>query len=593
MPLVQFKLPVSEPINDVFELLSPEAGHTAYGLKATVQLWNGTMQEVQTLTVGKKDHIDTFIEGVAELVTLPQADVRAALFRLLPAVESLLREVESLGDGPKMTQSGELVQLALEADLTLFHHDDQAYGTMPVGEHRETWLLRSRGFRRWLERRFYTEVGVPAGQQAVQDATGVLEGMAIHDGEEHAVAVRLAEHDGRVYLDLCDDAWQVVEITAEGWRLMADPPVKFRRTRGMQPLPVPVAGGSLDLLRPFVNVANDSDWRLMLSWLLAALRPRGPYPVLLLCGEQGSAKSTAARILRSLVDPNTAPLRATPRNEHDLAISANNGWVVGLDNISKVPEWLSDALCRLSTGSGFSARQLFSDTEESLFASSRPVIVNAIEEIISEADLLDRSLMLTLPRITEKTRRSEEQLWREFEAVRPQILGALLDAISLGLKRLPEVHLDAMPRMADFSRWACAVATALGWSPEEFLTAYRSNRHAVRRQSLESSLVAETLQRYMKVKYEWQGSALDLLSMLQGHLPLELRASPSWPKTPRLLSNALRRLVPILRSEGLNVTFSRTGTGARQISVNVIPPSAPTGGPGSRQTPPGEEEKIS
>jgi hypothetical protein len=127
----------------------------------------------------------------------------------------------------------------------------------------------------------------------------------------------------------------------------------------MLPLPYPREGGSITSLRGFVNVANDDDWALLLAWLVAAFRPHGPYPVLVLHGEQGSAKSTVARVLRALVDPGTASLRSEPRDARDLIISATNGWCVALDNLSHLPVWLSDAICSLATGGGFGTRELF------------------------------------------------------------------------------------------------------------------------------------------------------------------------------------------------------------------------------------------
>jgi hypothetical protein len=221
-----------------------------------------------------------------------------------------------------------------------------------------------------------------------------------------------------------------VEIDAAGWRVITDAPVRFRRPKGLKPLPVPVTGGSLGELRHFVNVADDNSWRLLVAWMLAALRPRGPYPVLCLHGQQGSAKSTLARVLRSLIDPNLAELRSEPKEPRDLMIAADASWIIALDNLSSLPAWLSDALCRLSTGGGFATRELYSDAEETVFDAQRPVLLTGIEDLATRGDLLERSIVLTLPPIPEDRRRSERALWKQIEAVRPRILGALLTALS-------------------------------------------------------------------------------------------------------------------------------------------------------------------
>src|SRR5262249_5508750 len=162
---------------------------------------------------------------------------------------------------------------------------------------------------------------------------------------------------------------------------------------------------SLDLLQSFVNVA-DADWPLVLAWLVAAMRPTGPFPVLCLHGEQGAGKSGTSRILRALVDPNSAPVRAEPREPRDLAIAANNARSLCLDNPSHLTPWLSDALCRLSTGGGFATRTLYTDEDESIFDSQRPLILNGIEEVATRGDLLDRALLVTCPTIPEDSRRT-------------------------------------------------------------------------------------------------------------------------------------------------------------------------------------------
>ncbi len=187
--------------------------------------------------------------------------------------------------------------------------------------------------------------------------------------------------------------------------------------------------GRVDELRRFINVP-DGDWPLIVAWQAAAMRPRGPYPVLCLHGEQGSAKSTTARVVRELIDPNAAPLRCEPKEPRNLMIAANNGLVVALDNISHLPPWLSDALCRLATGGGFSTRTLYENDEETIFDAQRPVILTGIEEIVTRSDLLDRSLLINLQPIDESRRRPEANFWRDFDDAKPRAFGAMLEVIS-------------------------------------------------------------------------------------------------------------------------------------------------------------------
>lgn len=242
------------------------------------------------------------------------------------------------------------------------------------------------------------------------DAFGVIAAQAIYDGPEHEVYVRIAAVDGEVLLDLADEKWRAVRITKNGWELVNEPPVRFIRRRGLLPLPIPVTGGSIDELRELVNVGSDEDWSLILAWLVAVLRGTGPYPILIVHGEQGSAKTYCCGILRGLFDPNVAPLRSEPKEPRDLMIAATNSACIAFDNISHIQPWLSDALCRLATGGGFSTRELHSDDNEKLFDATRPILLNGIEEVATRSDLLDRSIIVTLPTIPPDRRRTEAEI---------------------------------------------------------------------------------------------------------------------------------------------------------------------------------------
>jgi hypothetical protein len=255
-------------------------------------------------------------------------------------------------DARGLKQADILIGLAQSAEL--FHSPSgTAFADMDINCHRETWPIRSKGFKGWLARRFYEATKGAPNSEALQSALNVIEARARFDAPKRTVHIRIGGQDGMLYLDLGDETWRAVEIDATGWRVIDNPPVRFRRAAGMQPLPVPASGGSIEALRSFLNVRSDTDFVLAVAWALACLRIFGPYPVLVLSGEQGSAKSTFCAVLRALIDPNTAPLRALPREDRDLFIAATNGHVLAFDNVSGLPAWISDTLCRLATGGGF------------------------------------------------------------------------------------------------------------------------------------------------------------------------------------------------------------------------------------------------
>ena len=406
----------------------------------------------------------------------PPADKPAAMSDGATTERMVTGEADPIDTGDR-SQAELLLEIA--ASTEFFHTaDETGFADITVNGHRECWPIRSKGFQRWLARQFYALTKGAPNPTALNQALAVCHARAHFDGPEREVHVRVAGADGRIYLDLVDDAWRAIEIGPDGWRLIDNPPVRFRREPGMRALPVPTKGGSIDRLRSFLNVGSDVDFVLVVCWILAALCDKGPYPMLVLRGEQGTAKSSLCEIVRELIDPNTTPLRALPRDERDLFIAASKGHVQAFDNVSALQPWLSDALCRLATGGGFGTRRLRTDQDEVLFDGARPIILNGIEDVVTRPDLADRAMFLTLEPIPEERRRPEAELWAAFEAARPGILGALLDAVVEGLRRLPETRPPKLPRMADFTLWATACETAL-WPAGTLWSATRSRRWAM------------------------------------------------------------------------------------------------------------------
>jgi hypothetical protein len=535
-----------------------------------------------------------FAPDVLERLVALKRDDRAAFEALraqlkkagcrVTALDDTIAEESGEAGGRGPTQADILIDLAQSAEL--FHTPDgTGFADLGINGHRETWPIRAKGFRRWLARRFFEATGGAPSSEALQSALNVIEAKAHFDAPERAVHVRIGGLDGRLYLDLGDEIWRAVEIDAAGWRVIDDPPVRFRRAAGMQALPAPVSGGTVEVLRSFLNVRSDFDFVLVIAWALACLRNRGPYPVIVLSGEQGSAKSTFSAILRALLDPNTAPLRALPREDRDLFIAASNGHVLAFDNVSGLPAWISDTLCRLATGGGFAVRQLYSDQDEVLFDAARPVMLNGIEDIVTRPDLADRALFLTLEPIPEERRRPEQELWAAFEAERPRILGALLDAVAKGLAMLPHTRLDKLPRMADFALWATACETAL-WPAGTFWSAYCGNRDEAVEGVIDADPIAAAVRSLMATRTEWTGTASELLGALAEIAGERISKSKTWPDSPRALAGRLRRAATFLRKIGIEIGFEREGRArTRIIRITTAPSPAPEAG-GARPSSP-------
>lgn len=369
-------------------------------------------------------------------------------------------------------------------------------------------------------------------------------------GEVEELYLRVAGCNGNVYLDLANERGEVVEITAQGWKVIVDPPVTFCRRPGMLPLPCPVPGGSLDMLKPLVNVSGDS-WVLLVAFIVGCVNPKPPYPLLAVYGEQGSGKSTLTKIVKNLLDPAVVLARSAPEDAKAVIAAARNTWLLNYTNLSHMPPWFSDLLCCMSTDGGYSTRTLYETLEETTFDGRRPVCVNGIVDLINRSDLLDRSIQITLDPIPEDRRLDEETFWAEFEAVRPKSLGAICDAVSCAVRRKHEVKLDRTPRMADFAKWVVAAEDALPWPVPMFLSAYSQNREEAHEQAVEADRFASLVLDFARsLDGEWQGTATDLYDALKPAIdPL-----PEWfPADAARLGKRLTRIAPNLRALGCDI----------------------------------------
>jgi hypothetical protein len=503
-------------------------------------------------------------------------DERGAIARELVQLFDRFRKTQSVIDSSssaddKDSAATRLVQIAEETEL-IHNADGDGFAVMMVDGHKETWLLRAKGFKRWLQRQFFERYQKAPGSQAVHDALGVIEGKALYDGPERRIFVRIGEKDGKIYLDLADEKWRAVEIDADGWRVVNIPPIEFKRAKGMLPLPVPVLGGSVEELRSFLLLPKGDLWTLMAGSTVMKFNPRGPYPVDVLTGGHGSGKTTRARMERELIDPSSVVTRSSPRDMRDLHISASNEWLPIFDNLSRIPEWLSDGFCCLSTGGGMRTRELHTDADEAIFSTKRPIILTSISEVVERPDLLDRSIIYNLPEIEKSDRKSEKEMWAAFYVARPRILGALLTAVSCALRNEDSVVLKDYSRMADFERWVVAAEPALGFEPGTFLRAYRKNQNSANELVLEACPIAEPIIKLAKSSGIWIGTAKELFDLLLEDKSEEEKRKlkdQDWPKAPNSLSAMLRRLAPNLKSRGITIEFNiRTDKhGSRKIRI--------------------------
>ena len=511
-------------------------------------------------------------EGVAEGWDAADALVHGWTAEQAAALIAVAVRVQSEGDAPetrKINFRDRLVDLLGEAELW---HDTErvAYATVSVDGHCENHELVSNRFKDWLALRCYEETGNVPAAEAIEAALRIGRAMALR-GPCHRTWRRVAELDGRIYFDLGCPRWRAVEIATTGSRIVDVVPAKFLRSRGMESLPEPEAGETIELLREFVNVESDGDFRLFVAYLAAALRPSGPFPILTVTGQAGSSKSTLAKIAGLLVDPKTPASSGAPRDERDLFVSASNSWLLSYTNLSSVPQWLSDALCRLADGEGFKTRQLHSDREETIFSGARPIILNGIGNLAKQPDFAARTLQISPPLIPDDQRREEREFWAAFMAARPAILGALCDIVAGGLRHLGDVKLDRLPRRADFARWSAACAPGWGSDSAEFMTDYEENRSEAMIAAAEATLLLPCFEALLTSTWldvtGFDGTASELLKRLDNVCSEAERKQKWYPKTPSQLGSKLTEIAPLLQSRGIEFRRYKVGRGRERHIV--------------------------
>jgi len=506
--------------------------------------------------------------------------------------KTLLEELQESADRSTM----ELLIMYARAGATFFHNSEkEGFASIVKDSHRENYEISSPRFKLWVRHEFWRrekerleaaalemegalhEGAVKAEMPAVvrdrdlADAIRQLESIAIFEGKEAEVHIRTAGHDGKVYIDMGDEEWRAIEVSPEGWQIVAgdDVPVRFIRPKGLLSLPdpAPCGEGSLDGLLNLLNLGEGEEGRrnriLILAWLSHAYLPTGPYPVLTLTGPQGAAKSHALRILRSLVDPSVAPGSTKPRSEHDAYIDASANWIIAYDNLPTVPPWLSNVLCDIATGGGFRTRTLYTNRDQEIFSDCRPIILAGIGSVATRSDLLDRAAIVNLPRIDPKARKKEAVINRILREVQPEILSALLDAVVVGLAHREDVVLDELPRMADFAVWGIATEEVLGGEQGDFMAAYTESRQDASDTALEAWALSDTFiefaHQFEGEENAWEGTATALLSRLNDRVDDEdLKRAKEWPKSASTLGVQLGALVPDLLEIGVNVTSTRS-----------------------------------
>lgn len=401
-----------------------------------------------------------------------------------------------------------------------------------------------------------------------------LSAQAFYSKNTQDISVRIAKVDKGIEIDLNDSKGQCVSVDASDWAIKPTSSL-FSRPISMKEMTTPQKGGHFDLFKKHFKTRTDEDLTLIIGFMLACLCPTGPYPILVIQGEQGTAKSTTCAMIKRLVDPSQGDGRGISRSEQDLFIAAENNHLLAFDNVSNIRNELSDALCRFSTGGTFTTRALYSNKTESMTSICKPVMLNGITNFIQRHDLASRSIIIQLDVISQEERKTQQDVWASFETDLPFMLGVLMNGVSSALRNLEHINLKSLPRMADFAKWGTAAEEGIGWESGQFLSAFTDNQSETVQELLGNDPLAIGIQEFMNKRdaMTWEGTATSLLNELEYHKP-DHEQSRLWPNSASQFSRTLKRLAPSLRQSGINVVEGgRTGS-QRVLILQKIETSA-------------------
>jgi hypothetical protein len=480
------------------------------------------------------------------------------------------------------TDSRAAVKVAIEIvkEKAKFFHspspDSKEYAEIPskTGVF-TTYPLYGREFKSWIVGEYYRETGEGLTSESINTVLATIHAIAAHDSPEMPVSQqRIAAFGGQYYLYLADESQTVIEYSASGWHVCENSPVKFVFDKYKAPLPIPRREGKIDKLWDLTRISDKADRLIVTITLVKGLVPGGTDPILAISGYADSGKTTSANYLRSSIDPFTKGkvLSKLPESSDHIAIHAQKRRILAVDNISDVSADQSDFLCTMSTGGGISKRELFSDQDEIILDVQNLIILTSIGNVVTKPDLLERSIVIELARITSEDRASESDLANGFDRYHGDILGGLLNITVAALQHRDTTKCPKYTRMGQFAHLGEGVQAYLKYALGSVERRMAAGADIANEIAIESSPVASTLRNWILAhEGTWQGSASDLLNILKSHAKKSELAG-TLPKTANSLSGELKKVESALFQSGIALVTNRTKSG-RTISICLQSPS--------------------
>lgn len=509
---------------------------------------------------------------VAETLEIPRKEAYAWIVEMFK-----LRELDKIEkNSPEQlplaqdTQANTLIKIVMEHPHTILFTDQYRvpYIRLFVDNHLEILPCDSKRVLQWLTRAYYEQKKAPAQPTSVKTALDVIAAQASFSAPQFTLSNRVAEHQGDIWYDLGDESWNAVHITKEGWTCTENSPTLFRRFSHTAPQKYPIVGGSVKKVLDFVNITDDDTQLLFLVYLTACFIPGFPHPVLYIHGPQGSAKSTLSKIVRRIIDPSYIEVLSLTNRTEELVQQLAHHYFLFFDNVSHIPQVTADTLCRAVTGGGFAKRKLYSDDDDVIYYIRTNIGINGINISSTQPDLLERSLLLELKEMDSSVRKEERRLMAEFEIALPAILGGAFDTVSRAMSMRPQVHVERPPRMADFTLWGAAIADALGYGQERFVTAYRNNIESQKEEALHGSIEAGLILEILSVDSYWTGTPSELFDRIHRCAEEHGINRRLLPQSPASMTRKLNTLLSTLKNAGVQMVEKKGKE--RRITIEKI-----------------------
>lgn len=406
---------------------------------------------------------------------------------------------------------------------TMIDQNNKSYVILKDGNYRKILRLGSDKFGKILQAKYHNLTDNTINSSSIKEITQLYSGKAELYSPRVSMNLRVAEKNDSIYYDLGNSKWEVIEISSDNWKKISseNSPVYFKRYSHMneqiEPLYESKDKGDPKKILDYLNIENESDEAILLLIYMASLFiPKIVHPVLILLGPHGSAKSTMFRLIQRIVDPTETEILNISTNTEEYIQKTAHSWVSFYDNVTKIPRNLSDAMCRTVTGGSHSKRSLYSDDDDFTYKFKHCVGINGIQFNSLQPDLLDRSIILNMDRITGRSRKSEMSLMDNFRTDRKIILTGFLNLIAESIKIVDDIDLDkvALPRLADFYKWGIAFSKVLGYGQQRFERAFNLNKSSAPEIISNKTALIKLIDEYLNDNDKWSGTASEFRSKL-------------------------------------------------------------------------------